>query len=258
MKKLALLLVISSACAIHSASANLLVNGDFNSGNTGFGSDYFYTSVNTAAGEYYVLSDDASTWNGGFAAVVGYGGSGNYLVANGSTSTSESPWFQTINNPSVTLTTNTNSPTYYRFEAQVAGLVDPNGAAEPNLSFEISVDGGAWNRFVNTPPSLGWGPWTLVYADTYLTAAPTSLSFRLRNQATDYNGNDFAIDSIYFGLTTSAPSYPANGISSSGVITQGLGAAPTTAVPEPGTWAAAALLIGGAGFARWRKRTKVS
>lgn len=29
-------------------------------------------------------------------------------------------------------------------------------------------------------------------------------------------------------------------------------------VPEPGTWAAAALLVGGAAFARWRKRTKVS
>ena len=31
-----------------------------------------------------------------------------------------------------------------------------------------------------------------------------------------------------------------------------------TAVPEPGTWAAAALLAGGAAFARWRKRAKVS
>ena len=30
------------------------------------------------------------------------------------------------------------------------------------------------------------------------------------------------------------------------------------AVPEPGTWAAAALLAGGAAFARWRKRAKVS
>ena len=30
------------------------------------------------------------------------------------------------------------------------------------------------------------------------------------------------------------------------------------AVPEPGTWAAAALLVGGAAFARWRKRAKVS
>ncbi len=30
------------------------------------------------------------------------------------------------------------------------------------------------------------------------------------------------------------------------------------AVPEPGTWAAAALLVGGAAFMRWRKRAKVS
>jgi hypothetical protein len=29
-------------------------------------------------------------------------------------------------------------------------------------------------------------------------------------------------------------------------------------VPEPGTWAAAALLAGGAGFMRWRKRAKVA
>ncbi|MBJ7260156.1 MAG: autotransporter-associated beta strand repeat-containing protein, partial [Chthoniobacterales bacterium] len=31
-----------------------------------------------------------------------------------------------------------------------------------------------------------------------------------------------------------------------------------TAVPEPGTWAAAALLVGGAAFLRWRKRKQVS
>lgn len=34
--------------------------------------------------------------------------------------------------------------------------------------------------------------------------------------------------------------------------------AASAAVPEPGTWAAAALLVGGAAFARWRKRKKVS
>jgi hypothetical protein len=34
--------------------------------------------------------------------------------------------------------------------------------------------------------------------------------------------------------------------------------APSAAIPEPGTWAAAALLVGGAGFMRWRKRAKVA
>jgi hypothetical protein len=36
------------------------------------------------------------------------------------------------------------------------------------------------------------------------------------------------------------------------------GAGPSAAVPEPGTWAAAALLAGGAAFMRWRKRAKVA
>ena len=129
--------------------------------------------------------------------------------------------------------------------------------APPDLSFEISVNGGSWNRFVSTP-SLNPGDWTLVYADTYIAAAPTSLSFRLRNQATEYAGNDFAIDSIYFGLSSEAPS-SGSPIISAGEISQGLGPAPgPSSVPEPGTWAAAALLLGGAGFARWRKRTRVS
>jgi hypothetical protein len=42
-------------------------------------------------------------------------------------------------------------------------------------------------------------------------------------------------------------------------ILAGAGAGPgPAAVPEPGTWAAAALLAGGAGFMRWRKRAKVA
>lgn len=255
MKKFALLIAVA-ALAPHVASANLIVNGDFSAGNTGFSSDYFYTANNTDGGQYYVLSAPADTWNPGFYGINGYGGSGKYLVANGSASTSDSPWYQTIYNPSVTLTTDTNNPVYYRFEAQVANLVNDS---PPDLSFEISVNGGTWNRFVSTPSLDVVGVWTLVYADTYITTAPTSLSFRLRNQNPSLGGNDFAIDSIYFDLTTSAPSYPANPISSAGVITQGLGPAPGPAgVPEPGTWAAAALLLGGAGFARWRKRAKVS
>jgi len=36
------------------------------------------------------------------------------------------------------------------------------------------------------------------------------------------------------------------------------GASPSAPVPEPGTWAAAALLAGGAAFMRWRKRAKVA
>ncbi len=255
MKKFALLIAIA-ALAPHIASANLIVNGDFSSGNTGFSSDYFYTPVNTAAGEYYVQSGSASSWNAGFLNVVGYGGSGNYLIANGATSTAQSPWYQTLDSPSLTLTTDTNNPVYYRFEAQLVNLV-PSPNAPPDLAFEISVNGGTWNTFTATPV-MSPGAWTLTYVDTYITTAPTSLGFRLRNQATEYNGNDFAVDSIYFGLTTEASSYPAKGILSAGDIANPTFVEPVSTVPEPGTWAAAALLAGGAGFMRWRKRAKVA
>ena len=40
-------------------------------------------------------------------------------------------------------------------------------------------------------------------------------------------------------------------------VTLNIGAAPSP-VPEPSTWAAAALLVGAAGCVRWRKRAKVS
>jgi hypothetical protein len=42
----------------------------------------------------------------------------------------------------------------------------------------------------------------------------------------------------------------------SGVMTLDYTYTPSTAIPEPGTWAAAALLAGGAAFVRWRKRKK--
>ena len=41
-------------------------------------------------------------------------------------------------------------------------------------------------------------------------------------------------------------------------ILAGAGGPGPAAVPEPGTWAAAALLAGGAAFMRWRKRAKVA
>ena len=41
-------------------------------------------------------------------------------------------------------------------------------------------------------------------------------------------------------------------------ILAGAGGPGPAAVPEPGTWAAAALLVGGAAFMRWRKRAKVA
>ena len=57
--------------------------------------------------------------------------------------------------------------------------------------------------------------------------------------------------------TAYAVVYDTGGEAGALIGTSSFGPAPEP-VPEPGTWAAAALLVGGAAFMRWRKRAKVS
>jgi len=249
---------VCTVCLFATARANLIVNGSFESGNTGFTSDYTYKVPESPglmdAGEYSViqsLDQVHSIWAqaGSLSAQSGT----NYFVANGSSSSALSPWSQTISvNPGgISVTTNTNAPVYYRFEAYIASVY-PDGA-QPQLAFEMSLNNsGLWQELTTSTAPQDAFTWYLTYRDGYFLSAPTTVSFRLRNTVTDELGNDLAIDSLYFGLSTNAPSYPANAINSIGAITGG------AAVPEPGTWAAAALLAATAGFVRWRKRGKVS
>lgn len=260
MKKITSLLAIAVAgFGIQSASANLIVNGNFTAGNSGFSSDYSYRVGPSAnQGEYTIVSN-LGQFHSGIAALgslSGFGGSGLYYAANGATSTAQSPWYQIVNSPSVTLTTDTNSPVYYRFEARVANT-DPYPAfAAPNLAFEIQVNGGAWKTFTQTPLLSQQNQWTLTYADTYLTNTPSSLGFRLRNLATEGSGNDFALDSIYFGESTLSPSYLSG---TTAILSAGNIANPSNlsaAVPEPGQVAASLLLLSGIGGYVILKRRK--
>ena len=234
-----------------SVRANLIVNGSFESGNTNFTSSYSYKAPNSPGnmneGEYSViqsLNQVHQFWTGTLSAQSGT----NYLVANGSPDNTLSPWMQTITvNPGDITTSSTNAPVYYRFQAYVASVYA--GGAQPELAFEMSLNNsGVWQELTTSaapPTPLNW---YLTYRDGYFGFAPTTVSFRLRNDVTSALGNDLAIDSIYFGLSTAAPDYGSNPINSIGAITGG------AVVPEPGTWAAAALLAGGAAFMRWRKR----
>ena len=135
----------------------------------------------------------------------------------------------------------------------MANVVPYPTYAAPDLAFEIQVNGGAWKTFTDTPLLPGLNQWSLTYVDTYLQSAPTSLGFRLRNLVTESSGNDFALDGIYFGLTTDAPSYPTSAILSAGDITNPSPAAP---IPEPGTWAAMVIFASGAAYAGWRRRQR--
>jgi hypothetical protein len=74
--------------------------------------------------------------------------------------------------------------------------------------------------------------------------APTSLSFRLRNAVSDDFGNDLAIDSLYFGLTTQSPSYDEGETTINGGV---------EIVPEPSTYVMA---LGGLACGGWLLRRR--
>src|SRR5215207_10131572 len=93
----------------------LVVNGDFENGNTNFTSAYNYTSNNTTEGEYWVATGaQVSSWNGGMTSNGDHTtGFGNFLMVNGSPSTGTDVWCQTI-----TVTPNTD----YIFSAWISTL----------------------------------------------------------------------------------------------------------------------------------------
>ena len=239
------------------AHANLIVNPSFESGNTGFTSDYTFLSQNTVPpsteeGQYKIVQNLSQAHNAWamFGSLSAQSGT-NYFVANGAPNATLSPWSQTISiSPGQITTSSSNAPVYYRFQAYIASVYG-QGSAQPQLAFEMSLNNsGIWQELTSSTAPPSPYNWYLTYRDGYFNFMPTTVSFRLRNTVTAAGGNDFAVDSIYFGLSTNAPAYnpSTTPINSIGAITGG------AVVPEPGTWAAAALLAGGAAFMRWRKR----
>ena len=244
-------------------AGNIIVNGSFSSGTSGFSSDYTYTpGPNTDSAQYNIVTN-ASSWNAGFYALPGPSGAGDpYYAGNGAGDVSLVPWYQTVSGSSVTgvtvTGTNVGSPVYYRFEALLSNLV-PFPYAPPGLFFEINVDGQGWKNFTNSY-STPYGNWGVNYVDTYFASAPTSLGFRLRNYETAFSGNDFAVDNLYFGLMTESPSY-GNGyttIRSAGEITNPsfIGCVPE--IDPAGFGSVAALITGAIGLIERRRLKKTA
>ncbi|MFM8719279.1 MAG: hypothetical protein ACKOFH_07070, partial [Chthoniobacterales bacterium] len=118
----------------------------------------------------------------------------------------------------------------------------------------------ASNALINWGPSFADDP----YFTSFYNAAGTSPDFG-PNSYLGFAVQDSATSFYHFGWLEATW----NGTSKQFQILSGAyesdpgvgilaGAGPSAAVPEPGTWAAAALLASGAAFMRWRKRNKVS
>lgn len=177
-------IIASQSCIV--SATELVVNGDFTNGNTGFNSSYLYkTPPNTAASQYWVAPGaQNSIWNGAFANFPDHTNNSvnsNFMKVNGSGTPNTNVWCE-----SITVTPNTN----YNFSAWLTSLYPVSPAqlqfyinGNPvGATFTISATVGLWSQFFTVWNSGG----------------NNSANICVVNQNTASGGNDFAIDDISF------------------------------------------------------------
>jgi hypothetical protein len=217
---------------------NLILNGNFSSGNTNFTSSYPYNVLNSGPelveGAYSVVtkaSDVHFAWGNYFDRTSG-NSSGRYFVANASADITKTVWQSNLLNVS-----QANTP--YRFEAYLMSIY-PYENNYPRLSFEIG-NGTSWTTMGTTTTlnSSSRGNWIFTYVDG-IFGGSGDFYVRLKNSNAASGGNDLGLDDIYFGLRTAAPSSG----TTPGVSFGSLTTFTPSAVPEP---SALSLLVVGLG-----------
>jgi gliding motility-associated-like protein len=188
----ALILIVSikgsSQCTYNStlSSPNLVVNGNFSSGNVGFTSGYIHSTINPLGESSYIITNNAANVHFAFSGVDHTTGTGNFMVLNGS-STPTNVW-----NQSVSVLPNTS----YNFSAWFKNIVTkPAYAGAPIATVELWINGVKISRNLSLPdyPDV----WKLL--DTsWFSGSVTTANLSIRNIATALHGNDFAIDDVAF------------------------------------------------------------
>ncbi len=174
----------------YDASQNLVVNGNFSAGNTGFNSSYTYKANpllpanQLLEGQYTVGSAPAPMHINWVACGDHTTGNGNMLLINGATTANVNAWCQTVN-----VIPNTE----YAFVAWVAS-VDPHNPS--NVQFKINnAPVGSGNVALSTTCV-----WVKFFA-LWNSGANTTANICISDLNIIGMGNDFAIDDIVFAPT---------------------------------------------------------
>jgi len=180
---------------------NVVLNGDFESGNVDFTSDYNYSStaapVTCASGNqsygllgcegtYAVLTNPNAGHTNFYSCSDHTTGTGNMLVVNGSNTANTNVWCQTIN-----VIPNTD----YLFSAWVTSLENTNVSNVATLHFLI--DGIQFgNDFSPSVTACNWQE----FSTTWNSGSNTTIQICIESDVISGN-NDYAIDDIFFTPT---------------------------------------------------------
>lgn len=159
----------------------LVANGDFESGNTGFITDYQYTTTNLVPEGTYGVVTDPNPLHSAFIGSDHTSGSTNFMAVNGSINPSFRIWCQTVN-----VIPNTD----YNFSTWISSLVVGSPA-----ELEFSIDGVLLGTPITAPSALN--TWSQFFA-TWNSGNATSVQICIVNANTVAGGNDFGLDDISF------------------------------------------------------------
>jgi gliding motility-associated-like protein len=167
---------------------NLVVNGDFSAGNTGFTSSYTYAGTGSSAlvpeGVYTVTTDPHLEHSGAVSFGDHTTGTGEMMAINGA-GTPISVWCETI-----PVLPNTD----YNFSAWIANWSSADvGTGDPILQFMIN------GVLIGTPTTITSAPGVWVnFFTTWNSGTNTVATICIYDENTAAGGNDFALDDISF------------------------------------------------------------
>ena len=176
-------------------NANLIVNSSFEDTSTlpqplGFTTSYAFAASDLQQTRQWSVVESAADVHPLWADYAAQDGL-RYFVANGSQSTTDVVWQMTGSG-------RVRGGLEYQFEAYVASSTATSPAS---LSFQYSTDAGlSWQTLAvaGLTPADGVGNWKGVYA-RWTPALDGDVTVRLVNANPDNVGNDFGLDSLFFG-----------------------------------------------------------
>ena len=181
-------------------STELVVNGDFSAGNTGFSSGYTYDG--TANGLYapeseYAVNNNAQYNHSNFWGFDHTTGTGKYMIINGAKySPQPTVWEQTV-----TVSPNTD----YYFSAWAKSM---NNVA-PFAKLQFQVNGVQVGTIATLPPGVNNNnnPWPDEgrFYGSWNSGTATTAIIRIIDLETAAGGNDFGLDDISFGTLDPVP-----------------------------------------------------